>query len=286
MDGAADRDPVDEELPFWQHAGSNLLLDFHGDPSTADLIVFSDGNHHMALKEALEQFGHRTPGLKGIFYATTPPGPIVVLLRRGRLRLGNFVLSVAPHLFIGPPQVLDRLVEEGYMTHQRPFVRNQGNVLLVKRGNPRGITGVDDLKRTGIGVFLSNPDTETASHRSYRDTLINLSGDPEIEGGLKIVYGQRIHHREAPEAIMRGRADAAVIFYHLALDLTRRFPNDFGMVPLGGTSEKPDPCQGNRIGSTHAGLIGAGGAHGQSCLDFLTSKAGQTIYRHYGLIPL
>lgn len=286
MDGSADRDPVDEELPSWQHAGSNLLLDFHGDPSSADLIVFSDGNHHMALKETLEQFGHRAPGLKGIFYATTPPGPIVALLRHGRLQLGNFVLSVTPHLFIAPPQVLDGLVEEGYITHQQPFVRNQGNVLLVKRGNPKGLTGVDDLKRSGISVFLSNPDTETASHRVYRDTLINLSGDPEIEANLKIVYGQRIHHREAPVAVLRGRADAAVIFYHLALYFTRRFPNEFEMVPLGGTTQKPDPHPGNHIGSTHAGLIGSGGVHGQSFLDFLTSKAGQAIYRHHGLIPL
>jgi hypothetical protein len=210
----------------------------------------------------------------------------VALLRRGRLQLGNFVLSVTPHLFIAPPQVLDGLVEEGYMTDHKPFVRNQGNVLLVKRGNSKGITGVDDLKRPGITLFLSNPDTEMASHRVYRDTLINLSGDPEIEGGLNIVYGQRIHHREAPEALMRGQADVAVVFYHLALHFTRRFPNEFEMVPLGGTTEKPDPRPGNHLASTHVGLIGAGGVHGESLLDFLTSKAVQAIYRHHGLIPL
>ena len=37
--------------PSFGHAGSNLCLDFHGDPKRAGLVVFSDGNHHMALEE-------------------------------------------------------------------------------------------------------------------------------------------------------------------------------------------------------------------------------------------
>ena len=42
------------DMPKWCHTGSNLCLDFHGDPLTAKLVVFSDGNHHMALMETLK----------------------------------------------------------------------------------------------------------------------------------------------------------------------------------------------------------------------------------------
>ena len=286
MDWRTGRYASGEDVHRWQHTGSNLLLDFHGDPARAELVIFSDGNHHMALREVLGRFGRETSGLNEIFYATTPPAPIVTLLEHGKLLLGNFVLSVAPHLFIGPPRVLDRLTETGHMACHRPFVRNQGNVLLVKRGNPKKIAGVNDLERPGVTVFLSNPDTETASHRSYRDTLTNLSGDPAFESGLRIIYGQRIHHREAPVAVATGRADAAVVFYHLALHFTRRFPGEFEMVPLGGTVEEPDPCEGNCIATTHVGLIGDGGPYGRTCLDYLGCEAVQTIYRHHGLIPL
>jgi hypothetical protein len=286
MDWSAERDDLGEDMPVWQQAGSNLILDFHGDPAGADLVIFSDGNHHMALKEALALFQDRVPELKGVFYATTPPGPIVTLLRKGRLQLGNFVLSASPHLFIGPPRVLDRLVAEGHMDRHLPFVRNQGNVLLVKKGNPKKITGVESLERDGITLFLSNPETEKASYHSYRETLVNLSKDEAIEGRLKVFYGQCIHHREAPEALTRGWADAAVIFYHLALHFTRRFPDDFELVPLGGSADRPAPLAGNPIGRTHAGLIGAGGAFGPACLEFLCSADVEAIYRRHGLVPL
>jgi hypothetical protein len=270
----------------WCHPGSNILLDFHGDPANADLVIFSDGNHHMALGEVLALFQMQMPKLKGVFYATTPPGPIVNLLKKGCLQLGNFVLSATPHIFIGPPQVLDRLVAEGYMERHHPFVRNQGNVLLVKRGNPKQITGVGDLRREGITLFLSNPETEKASYCSYRDTLVNLSTDAKIVNKLEIYYGSRIHHREGPEALMRGKADVAILFYHLALYLTRRFPDDFEMIPLGGSAEQPQPLHGNPIGHTHAGLIGEGGDFGRAWLEFLGSTDVRAIYRHHGLLPL
>jgi hypothetical protein len=226
------------------------------------------------------------PEPNGIFYATTPPGPILTLLAKGRLQLGNFVLSVNPHLFIAPPQVLDRLVAEGHMDRHRPFVRNQGNVLLVKKGNPKKITAVGDLKRTGITLFLSNPETEKASYGSYRDTLVNLSGDGAIEKRLNIVYGERIHHREAPAAVMHAKADAAVLFYHLALYFCRCFADQFEIVPLGGSAQHPEPLEGNRIGRTHLGLIGDGGAFGQACLDFLMTEDVRAVYHRHGLVPL
>jgi hypothetical protein len=286
VDRPLERDHLGEDIPVWLHAGSNLLLDFHGDPYAADLVIFSDGNHHMALGEALGLFQQRTPQLKGLFYATTPPDPILSLLRYRKLRLGNFVLSAVPHLFMGPPHVLDLLVAEGRMASHQPFVRNQGNALLVKKGNPKGIRKVSDLKRKGITVFLSNPTSEKASHRSYRDTLVNLSGDAQIEKRLAIQYGERIHHREAPEAVRGGHADAAVLFYHLALYCTRRFADDFEMVPLGGSIEKPEPFEGNRIGHTHLGLIGDGGKFGRAFIDFLMTADAKAIYRHHGLLPI
>ncbi len=116
----------------WSQPGSNLLLDFHGDPRDAGLVVFSDGNHHMALEQALQAFRDAHPTVGGIFYATTPPAPLLTLLRTGRLRVGNFILSAKPHLFLGPPHILDPLVADGFMPEHRPFMKNRGSVLLVR----------------------------------------------------------------------------------------------------------------------------------------------------------
>ncbi|MDJ0780925.1 MAG: substrate-binding domain-containing protein [Desulfosarcinaceae bacterium] len=286
MDWSRDRDRFSDDIPVWHQAGSNLLLDFHGDPASAGLVVFSDGNHHMALADALRCFQEQRPELADLFYATTPPHPILNLLRAGRLQLGNFVLSVSPDLFIGPPHILEDLVAEGHLTRHLPFVRNQGNVLLVKKGNPKKILAGEDLRREEVTLFLSNPEREAASHQAYADTLANLLGTADITAAVRILYGEHIHHREAPEAVARGRADAAVLFYHLALHCARRFPELFEMVPLGGSVAQPAPLDGNPIGYTHVGLVGDGGAWGQRFIDFLFTKTVRDIYRHHGLVPL
>ncbi len=277
----------------WSQPASNICLDFHGDPVRAQLTVFSDGNHHMALRESLDRFVQQNEGLPGIFYATTPPGPIVNLLRNGGLQMGNLIVSVSPHVFIGPPNVLDNLVADGFMPGHVPFVRNQGNILLVKKGNPKKILEVSDLTREDIRLFLSNPDTEKVSFTAYYNTLKAMAPHPsdapgfpddKIERG-EVVFGTCIHHREAPQAVADGSADAAVVFYHLGLRYTRIFPDIFELVPLGGSVENPEPPPGNVVGQTHMGLVGDGGAWGRNLISFLGSKQVMDIYRHHGLRP-
>ncbi|MBC8200386.1 MAG: substrate-binding domain-containing protein [Desulfobacterales bacterium] len=280
------------DIPKWCHTGSNLCLDFHGDPLTAKLVVFSDGNHHMALMETLQYFYKNNPEVEQIFYATTPPGPVLKLLKHGSLQIGNFILSAKPHVFISPLPVLDNLVNEGYMQQHMPFMQNRGNVLLIKKGNPKNISGIADLARTNVRLFLSNPKTEAMSYKGYVDTLkgiaaredVNLSFLSDELSGTEVEYGERIHHREAPQAIMDGRADVAIVYYHLALRYTRIFPSLFEVVPLGGTTEDPQPVPENVISLTHAGIIGDGGQWGSQFLHFLSSKLVSEIYSHHGLL--
>lgn len=281
-------------IPEWHHPGSNICLDLHGDPLKARLVIFSDGNHHMALREAIALFHKTHPEAEQIFYVTTPPGPLLLLLKHGSLRIGNFILSAQPHVFISPPAVLDKLVQEGYMQRHMPFMRNQGSVLLVKKGNPKNIAGIADLNREDIRIFLSNPATETMSYQGYVNTLTGMAARENIALSFltagpprtKICYGEQIHHREAPQAIIDGRADVAVVYYHLALRYIRIFPDLFAMIPLGGAIEDPRPFPENVISRSHAGLIGDGGEWGPLFLDFLATEAVSRIYAQHGLLRI
>jgi len=283
-----------KDVSPWRHAGTNFCLDFIGDPQNADLVVFSDGNHHMALSETIREFQNACPKVHNVFYTTTPPGPILDLLKNNSIQMGNLVLTVIPHVFISPPHVLDSLVEQNEMAQHYPLMENQGNVLLVKKGNPHQINGVVDLFEKPVKVFLSNPETETVSYKGYARTILNLAQKAGIiengEGtGLpekRIVYGKSIHHREAPQSVAGGTADVAMIYYHLALRYTRIFPEVFELIPLGGTATSPKPEQGNIISKTHVGLIGNGGKWGETFLGFLLSKKVAKIYKGHGLIPL
>ncbi len=282
---------IDTQYSHWVQPASNICLDFHGNPAKAQLVVFSDGNHNMALKECLELFWQRNKKLGHIFYATTPPGPIVNMLKQGGLQMGNLVIDVAPNVFISPPNILEKLVAKGFMSNHVPFVQNRGNVLLVKKGNPKNILTIEDIDQLEIRLFMSNPETEKASFTIYSKTLSMFVSDPESDPGFlykkitqsQVNFGKGIHHREAPQAVADGSADVAIIFYHLALHYLRIFPDLFDVIPLGGSIKKPDPLPGNIIGKTNMGLVGDGGKWGKKLLSFLNSRKAMKIYRHHGL---
>ncbi|EPR35488.1 hypothetical protein dsat_2189 [Alkalidesulfovibrio alkalitolerans DSM 16529] len=277
----------------WLQPESNICLDFHGDPARARLAVFSDGNHHMALLQCLDWFA-RDNGDLPVFYATTPPGVVAAMLRSGGLHLGNLTISATPHVFISPPEILDGLVADGFMRGHIPFVRNQGSVILTQKGNPKGIVGIADLAREDVRLFLSNPKTEKASFAAYHATLRAMAPEALAASGFpddkiargEVLFGESIHHREAPQAVADGKADAAMVFYHLALRYLRIFPDVFDAVPLGGSVERPDPASGNVVSLTHAGLVGDGGKWGARLLSFLSSATAHDIYRRHGLLPM
>lgn len=278
------------DRPVWFHAGSNLSLDFHGDPVAARLAVFSDGNHHMALAEALQAFLAGQPAVRDIFYATTPPAVLVQALTAGGFSLGNLFLSVRPQVFISPAPVLEALVANGQMAGHAPFMRSRGNVLLVRAGNPLAIMSARDLVRPEVRLFLSNPLTEKASYEVYAETLrrfartFGISFDFLAGPAARVVHGERIHHRETPQALHDGRADAAVLYYHLALRYTRVFPGCFEIVALDGEGGvEPAARTENIVTAYHLGLVGDGGEWGGRLRDFLLTDAVTAVYRRHGL---
>ncbi len=165
----------------WNQPGSNLCLDFHGDPLTAKLVVFSDGNHHMALEACCQTFLKRHPDVGDIFYATTPPRVILESVLQGGMMLGNLRLNVMPHVFISPENILDKLVSEKQIVSHRVFARSCGNVLLVKKGNPKAISGIADLLRDDVHLTISNPVTETASYDVYKKTLLDIAHEQGLD---------------------------------------------------------------------------------------------------------
>lgn len=280
---------LDQEFPKYRQ-NESLRLDLHGDPVHAKLVVFSDGNHHMALQETLQAFSHAYPDVGEIFYTTTPPRIAMEMLRGGGLEIGNLRLLLKPNLFIGPPEVLSTLVKEGYMTAYSPFMSSQGVVLLVKRDNPKKISGIQDLVRPDVRLFLSNPVTEKISNQIYTDSLRRLgmrkgitldflnhpAGQPDP---AKLVYGESIHHREAPQALLDNRADTAIVFYHLALRYQRIFPEYFDFVwPTGSLGD-----QAKDASFFSCGLLGSGGEWGQALFDFMMGDVVTKIYQHHGL---
>lgn len=269
--------------------GSNLVLDFHGDPATAGLAVFSDGNHHMALEASVRAFLNDNPEVGDVFYTTTPPAPLVDALKGEGLVIGNLRISRKPDVFIGPDNILQGLVDAGLMTQHVPFAESRGNVILVRKGNPKGIASVSDLLSDDITVTCSNPETEKASYSVYAEAAKGLAGENGdalvaklSTAGSNTVHSQIIHHREVPELIGAGHADAAIIYYHLALRYTRIFPDIFELIDIGGVlSEKCSSL--NPTTQYHIGLVADGGKWGKNFVSFMQSNTVQHLYEEHGL---
>ncbi len=279
--------PASGNEAAFAHAGSNLVLDLHGDPAQARLAVFSDGNHHMALADALAQFARLHPQLGEPFYATTPPRVVSEWLAAGALRLGNLRLAVRPHAFVSPPGVLERLRAAGSIAAHAPVARNRGAVLLVGRGNPLDIRGIADVASGEVRVFLSNPRTEKVSFDAYFETLRRVASaagtgldfvaaDGTLAPASRIVLGELIHHREAPQAVASGNADCAVVFSHLGLRYKRIFPEHFDLVALGHEELHVK-------GDIHVAVVGDGGEFGAAFAEFMRGPQAAAIYAHHGM---
>lgn len=286
--------PGDAVRPFSAH-GSNLVLDFHGDPATAGVAVFSDGNHHMALEACVRAFADTNPGVGDVFYTTTPPGLLVDALRGDGLAVGNLRITRKPDVFIGPSNILDDLAQDGFVKSHSAFAQSQGTVLLVRKGNPKGITTLTDLLSDDVILTCSNPQTEKASFAVYHEAVRLLADDAGVDekaivtkltvAGPRTVHSQLIHHREVPELIAAGLADAAVIYYHLALRYSRVFPDIFEFVDIGGLElDKADSR--HPITRYHIGVVGDGGEFGEAFVRFMHKQAAKKLYREHGLRPL
>ncbi len=277
----------------WSQPGSNIALDFHGNPNSAAVTVLSDGNHHMALQETLSGFVRQQAAVNDVFYVTLPPQLLIKIIKNKQLVLGNLVLPVCPDIMLSPPGVIDALSVSGELSQRVPFIKNRGNVLLVRKNNSKNITGVEDIFREDVRIFISNANTEKASHAGYRETLINVAKQKGLQsdklkkwidkGASQIMFGKSVHHREAPQALFENQCDVAIVYYHLALRFTRIFPGLFELIPLGGSVDNPQPGPTNVVSAVHMGLFAGCGLWGKKLYDYLQSQAVKKIYARHGL---
>ncbi|MGM0417861.1 MAG: molybdate ABC transporter substrate-binding protein [Thermodesulfobacteriota bacterium] len=250
----------------------NRILDFHGDPVSADLIIFSDGNHHMALNESLNLFKNKFEDEIHIFYATTPPKPLVDIINSGKILCGNMEISVKPDIFISPEKIIKNLEAKNLVKKYEPFMASRCNALLIRKKDIGTIKSLKDAVNKKMNIFISNPKRENASYSEYLESIYKESDDNNELPDF--VYGESIHHREAPEAVFSGKADCAVVYYHLALRYKRIFPDIFDFIKLG---VKGSP----KI--SHIAMMNNSGKFSNEAYNFLNSEEVSKIYNKHGI---
>lgn len=263
---------------------ANVLDDWHmqTSPDNWDLLVSTAGNFHRFLNAFHRQVylpvnPFVAQGQWG--YSTSPPVSIQQLKAGGLLTFGNMEIRGIPMVVMGPGSIMNAVVAGEFNDGgSAKVLSNFGNVLLVRAGNPKNVLDIFDLGRQGVRVVTSNPVTEPGSFGNYSSSIFHIAfrqieaatGDvdlaertasrlynrvfnpPSNHVTKKWVVGDRIHHRDVPQALANDEADAGPMFYHLAQTAMEAHPGVFEIVPLGGTVDDPQPVLGNRVATMQA----------------------------------
>ncbi len=168
---------------------------------------------------------------------------------------GNVALNCKPFFIVGSKVVINSAIEQHLIVGDPiELFSNQGNVLLVNKGNPKQFLSIWDLGRDDVSLAISNPFNEPGSFGNYANSIYNIALMDKNEKKAiplfqslfgndtgKWVSNKRIHHREVPHLIYSNEAYVGMVFYHLTRYFVESFPESFDIVPLGGTIESPNP---------------------------------------------
>lgn len=256
------------------------VMDLHGNPCSADLVVFLNGNQWMVMEDILNAFRQMHPEFGNIFYETLPPGILAEQIRCGTLRMGDLILRVSPDIYTAGREEMDSLLNDGFIKEYVPYAKNY-LAIMVPKGNPKEITGWCDLGRPGVRVVMPNPETEGVG-RLILKAMKKAGGRELVETVMekKLADGEtfltQIHHRQSPLLLMDGKADAGPVWISEAL-YQKRIGNPLDYVSI--------PEEQNESGTYFIAIVERTAQHrsaAKAFLDFMRSKESQGIYAGYG----
>ncbi len=194
----------------------DAICDLHGDPLTAGLVLFMNGNQFMVMDELVAAFTAGRPVPGGVFYETIPPGILIEQTRRGSLRVGTMVLSVRPDLVAAGPSALAPLLSDGVIEDPVGYARND-LAMLVASGNPTGVRSLDHLADHDVRIAMPNPRTEgvgeliaQALERAGGTALRTRVMEEKVAAGTTRLT--RIHHRESMLWLAAGEVDVCPLW--------------------------------------------------------------------------
>ena len=144
-------------------------------------------------------------------------------------------------------------------------------VIVVAKGNPKGIRGLQDLAREGLRVGLGDPKTTALGKHSH--ILLKRAG--LLERVLRNMKTSAVTAPELGNAIKLAHIDAAIIWDCLA----HWYPDDLDTIRV--------PVQGAEISTVPLAVLRS--ARDQDAagrfLDFVSSAEGKAVFRkhHYTL---
>ena len=194
----------------------------------ADLILWLAGNQFFAMDDVVRAFQAQNRGMN-VGLITLPPGLILSAIEKGGWIYEGKFYPGRPDLYssvnLGH---LKTLKDAGLMSQYAIHMHNE-MVLMVAKGNPKGIRGIGDLKRTDVRTSMPNPVNEGIMQFYGRKVLEQHKLWDHIAGGQDCSACQTtannwftaVHHRETPDRILANQSDAGIVWLTEAIEAQR-----------------------------------------------------------------
>jgi ABC-type molybdate transport system substrate-binding protein len=252
----------------------------------AKLILWMAGNQFFAMDDVIAEFQKQVPKTD-VGVVTLPPGLIVSAIERGGWRYNDRDYPGLPDIYasvsIGH---LQELLHRGYMHDYLTYMHNE-LVLMVAKGNPKEIHGIDDLKRADVRTSMPNPVNEGIMQFYGRKVLERHGLWQTISGGKECTGCQTtannwftaVHHRETPDRILAGTSDAGLVWATEAQE-ARRLGKGVEEVKLPSEDSLRDEV------AYAIGALTRGPRQWMATryLLFVTSPEAQAAYAKYGFV--
>jgi len=270
------------------HANGDITYGAIADSYTSDLVMYLAGNQFMVMEELIGDFQNKHPDIASVYVETIPPGQILKgqLLQQGEIEGQQTAMN--PDIFASVNiNHLKKMNAEKKMSEYAIYIHNKLELMIAK-GNPKGIKGVEDLGRDDLLQSHPNPLTE-GIFKFYGSEMLKdldlyekVTGNQEckscwaVEG--KTWFTSR-HHRETPDRIEKGEADVGIVWTTEVVHAKAQER------PIDGV---PIPAPYNKQGKVNYAIgvmtNGRNQDNAARFLQYLASDEAQAIYQSYGFL--
>ncbi|WP_455204884.1 molybdate ABC transporter substrate-binding protein [Kaarinaea lacus] len=270
------------------HAHGKIEYGKIADSYTSELVMYLAGNQFMVMEELINDFQKVNPDIKTVYVETIPPGQILKnqILKQGKV--DGQKTNQNPDLFASVNiQHLKKLKSEGRMESFMIYTHNKLE-LMVAAGNPKNITGPDDLSRDDLVQSHPNPITEGIFKFYGTEMLQDLKLYEKVTADQKCkscwavpgkTWFTSRHHRETPYRIENGEADVGIVWTTEVVHAKAQGRKIEG-VPIPPPYNKADKV-GYAIGILNQAK---NEANAQRYLEYLRTERAQGIYAKYGFV--
>jgi ABC-type molybdate transport system substrate-binding protein len=255
--------------------------------SDANLVMWLAGNQFFAMEDVIHTFQKAHPEVGNIAVITLPPGILLKAIIAGGWSYEGKSYAMEPDIYASVNMGhLKTLKTKGKMDKYMIYTHNALE-LMVAKGNPKHIKGIDDLGRNDLRIMLPNPLTEGIMTFYAKKVLQNHKLWDKLSGGKECkscdptpnVHFTSVHHREIPDGLTAGTVDVGI---NWATEVKNGLAAGR---PIEGVELPPEDSLIDEV-SYAIGTLSAA-RHQEAAnkyLAFLQSGDGQDVYAKFGFI--